>query len=566
MNYKCFKGNFTGISNVKDLVFNVGKYNFYNFYWSYIKITDINPIEEYIAENEKIGDYYHTKRIISKKSFFRPFYWETRKPEIIFKKDTFWIEYVNISFPKLKKRPEVFIPISEKNYFNEDLFEVVIKDVKIDSDSDTYHKKEFIELTGTIYFKIKLPEVKKIVQPISPQIGTNRSEKIIEVNPNHKTVFENSSISHENTSNENNFESIIKPQPINTFFPNFSSKFLGIFFGVILWLVLLAFFNLILPQYFIFALIGAIGWIISRFLNSSALKTVFNIIFAALFLVFLSNLLSNNGSMIDPTVPKKDGNIKVNTPKEKKSKTGDDSDYEITKEINWYDFITNKYGVKYNTYVKSFFETQKNHNLVDEKIRNTSSNALNYYNKLYRNLEQFDNEKTDSIVNLLKEKAAAKKLNSIQTAEMVVTFIQEIPYVLVHENSCQNIVQSESRNSFIVEYHQHKKPCLPNIAGGVQSPYEFLHNLKGDCDTRSLLGYTILKKLNISTSIWISEAYGHSILGVGLPVGNGVYKTINGINHYGVELTSKGFRLGMIAPQQRDMSNWDIALYSNTFK
>jgi hypothetical protein len=64
----------------------------------------------------------------------------------------------------------------------------------------------------------------------------------------------------------------------------------------------------------------------------------------------------------------------------------------------------------------------------------------------------------------------------------------------------------------------------------------------------------------------VSEAYGHSILGVGLPVGNGVYKTIKGLNHYGVELTNKGFRLGMIAPQQRDMSNWDIALYSNTFK
>jgi hypothetical protein len=32
------------------------------------------------------------------------------------------------------------------------------------------------------------------------------------------------------------------------------------------------------------------------------------------------------------------------------------------------------------------------------------------------------------------------------------------------------------------------------------------------------------------------------------------------------KLTNKGFRLGMIAPQQRDMSNWDIALYSNTFK
>jgi hypothetical protein len=149
---------------------------------------------------------------------------------------------------------------------------------------------------------------------------------------------------------------------------------------------------------------------------------------------------------------------------------------------------------------------------------------------------------------------------------MVVTFIQEIPYVLVHQNSCQQIMQSEKEGSFIVTYHQDKKPCLPNIPGGVQSPYEFLHNLKGDCDTRSLLGYAILKKMNISASVWVSQAYGHSILGVGLPVGNGVSKNVNGLNHYGVELTNKGFRLGVISPQQRDMSNWDIALYFNNFK
>jgi len=107
------------------------------------------------------------------------------------------------------------------------------------------------------------------------------------------------------------------------------------------------------------------------------------------------------------------------------------------------------------------------------------------------------------------------------------------------------------------------KPCLPNIPGGVQSPYEFAHNLMGDCDTRSLLGYTILKKLGIPCSLWVSEAYGHSVLGVGLPIGNGTYKQINGIRHYPTELTAKGFRLGMIAPEQQNMSNWDITLFFN---
>jgi hypothetical protein len=68
------------------------------------------------------------------------------------------------------------------------------------------------------------------------------------------------------------------------------------------------------------------------------------------------------------------------------------------------------------------------------------------------------------------------------------------------------------------------------------------------------MAYTILKKLGIPCSIWISETYGHSIVGVGLPVGAGSYKEINGMKHYATELTAKRFRLGMISPEQQNMS------------
>jgi hypothetical protein len=152
-------------------------------------------------------------------------------------------------------------------------------------------------------------------------------------------------------------------------------------------------------------------------------------------------------------------------------------------------------------------------------------------------------------------------MNATETAEMVITFIQEIPYCLVHEESCQKAIKSG--DDFMVSYHQQNKPCLPNIIGGVQSPYEFLHNLKGDCDTRSLLGFSILRELNIASSIWVSEIYGHSILGVGVPVGYGIHKEINGKSHYGVELTAKGYRLGMVAPENNNSNNWNITTYFN---
>lgn len=568
MNYKYYKGDFTGLSSKKDSVLSIGKHNFYDFNWSYIQIKNINEIEAYEVEKEKIGDYYYSDIIKPKKCFHWPFYLQSvhsRKFEIKYKKDYFWIEYVSVFLPKIKKRTEVFISVNEENYFNDNLNDVLLKDIKLKEDSNLYVKKEFVELNGTIYFKIEIPEVKKpITTEFENNSGMNRSEKVVLSDD-----IDNTKIIEGDSTAKGSGNIIKDPikEPVGTF-PSVSRNWLSKIFGILFWLFLLSFFWLFLHQYFYFALFGAIGWLISRFLTNRFLKTAFNLIFGAVFLMFLATLFSNKGSLIDPTIPKKDGTIKISPPKQVKTDDSnfDDPDYEIEKEINWYDFITNKYGLKYITTVKSFFETQKNHSSVDKLYSKTSKNPISYFNKLYSNLEEFDNKKIDSIVKVLGKKATDKKLNQIQTAEMVVAFIQEIPYVLVHQNSCEQVMHSDKEDSFIVTYHQDKKPCLPNIPGGVQSPYEFLHNLKGDCDTRSLLGYAILKKMNISASVWVSQAYGHSILGVGLPVGNGVSKSINGLNHYGVELTSKGFRLGVISPQQRDMSNWNIALYFNNFK
>ena len=319
--------------------------------------------------------------------------------------------------------------------------------------------------------------------------------------------------------------------------------------------------------YFVLPAVAAIGWVLSRFSNNKTFRTIFGLLLLVFSLITLFLFISNSGNLIDPTVKKKDGNIKVEPPKAVKKPGSDsnDTDYLIGKNISWYDFISNSYQLKYNTSVQSFFETQKVHAAADQSFMKSSNNPLSYYHKLYKKLDELDNTKVDSIVKILGKKAKDKKLNPVQTAEMVITFIQEIPYVLVHQSSCQEIVKSEQSSSFLADYHAEGKPCLPNIPGGVQSPYEFLHNLKGDCDTRSLLGYTILRKLNISCSVWISQAYGHSILGVGVPAGNGSYKEVNETKHYGVELTNKGYRLGMIAPQQRDMNNWDIALFYNNY-
>ena len=84
--------------------------------------------------------------------------------------------------------------------------------------------------------------------------------------------------------------------------------------------------------------------------------------------------------------------------------------------------------------------------------------------------------------------------------------------------------------------------------------------MKGDCDTRSLLGFTILKELGIPASVWVSRAYGHSIMGVAVPAGGDNFKMVDGARHVGVEVTAKGFRIGMMAPDQTALQNWNVVL------
>jgi hypothetical protein len=224
--------------------------------------------------------------------------------------------------------------------------------------------------------------------------------------------------------------------------------------------------------------------------------------------------------------------------------------------VEWKDFSMRDYRARYTTASKEFENSVGNH----QNWRNMPvTDELLYFHDLYKDLCSFDRHKLDSLVDYFNARRRSKNLDPLATAEMVITFIQEIPYVLVHDGSC---IQASLNGGFMTEYHLQRKECLPNIVAGVQSPYQFAHNMKGDCDTRALLGYTLLDRLGISSSVWVSRAYGHSVLGVGLPVGSPNYKVVTGRRHYATELTVKGFRAGMLAPDHRNMNNWNVVLHN----
>lgn len=275
-------------------------------------------------------------------------------------------------------------------------------------------------------------------------------------------------------------------------------------------------------------------------------------------LFFLSGLLLL-GSFVDTSLflpdTRNDGNAKTEQVKR-------DGSEELANRhtITWQNPIaqgTNE--VTYYTGNVPYQDSFNAHQTVNQI--STELSPQQYWGQVYAKLLTEDYQKIDSLARVVVNVSKKRNYNTLETTEYLVSLIQEIPYVLVHDYSCQEVVNSSG--GFVREYHIKQKPCLPNIVAGVQSPYEFMHTLKGDCDTRSLLAHAVLRKLQISSSIWISNEFAHSIVGIGVPSTSKAKKVLNGVPHYGVELTAKGYRVGMISPQQMNMNYWDIALFKN---
>jgi len=315
-----------------------------------------------------------------------------------------------------------------------------------------------------------------------------------------------------------------------------------------------------LPVLGLISAILSVLWLISRWRTTFPMRSFYGWALLGLFLVFM---MMFRGALQSDFRPQEtdEGEVKQEKPEEylledEKSKM---KDYRHKKSITWFDFGKRSYHTDYTTTSLKFIQSKDIRDGL--KNRNLGNEQVSYMATLYSELLSNDTPKLDSLVADLKNKAITKNLNALQTAEMVTTMVQEIDYVLVHANSCKQ--SSKEDGDFVRDYHRENKPCLPNTFAGVQSPYEFAHNLKGDCDTRTLLAHTLLTRLGISSSIWISTVYGHSVLGVGVPAGFGSYKEINGVKHYGVEITNKGFKIGMLVPEQRNMRNWIVTNYKN---
>lgn len=117
--------------------------------------------------------------------------------------------------------------------------------------------------------------------------------------------------------------------------------------------------------------------------------------------------------------------------------------------------------------------------------------------------------------------------DSMQTAELLVAFVQSIPYV------------------------------SPEDPFGLRPPTLTLAEKGGDCDTKSLLLHMMLAALGIDSVIISSTAHGHTMTAIALPV-HGTTFTHQGRRYAFTETTAVGSPIGYVTPELLKPNDWRV--------
>jgi hypothetical protein len=208
----------------------------------------------------------------------------------------------------------------------------------------------------------------------------------------------------------------------------------------------------------------------------------------------------------------------------------------------WYDHLYTKRSYS------GTFSVRKNDYYNSRSYKNKDASNVDSYAEFYANLIVKDADRLDLVMDELEKIYRTKNLTDRQFINVVVAFVQDIPYSLLTASDCSNHRSSEYS-------------CYSNITGGLYSPVEFMKNFHGDCDTRTVFLYTVLSSFGYDVIILNSEFYKHSILGVRL-TSSGKYKTVYGKRYYTWETTAEGYKLGMMPAECSNMYYWDVAIHS----
>lgn len=324
--------------------------------------------------------------------------------------------------------------------------------------------------------------------------------------------------------------------------------FLGFFL-----LILLPMFNPLTWLLILIALLLLLrnsGWFLNTIFRIGTLMLALFTL-AAIWSLFMGNNHNIQSNAID------DGQeiSTVRTEDNHNSETGNTSnekDQIISHYRVWNDYSGNRYEGELKIFLSDYQSAKNDHNEMNMRIQSEADWSV-IYNSILHN----DRDRINLVYSLFDSIRNVKKLDRSQFAEMIVSCIQDIPYYIILPNDCS--IQGQE-DPFVRNFlNENPNFCLGNISYGVQTPGEFLGNLKGDCDTRVAILFEIFNHYNYKVAILGSSQFRHSILGIELS-GEGLSKAHKGINYKMWETTSEGFRPGILAPEVSNLNYWNFYL------
>lgn len=216
-------------------------------------------------------------------------------------------------------------------------------------------------------------------------------------------------------------------------------------------------------------------------------------------------------------------------------------------------------GEKYDGYIKVKLSDLNSSSNFRNNI-NIAVNNQKQYNSIVSEINSFDQNRLNLLYIMFDSLKAKYQPDEFQFAEIITSCIQDIPYTLILQDDCDATLYNDE---FISNYLSNGGSCVGSVKFGLYSPIEFIGTLNGDCDTRTLLLYTVLDHYKYDVAMLSSDVYRHSLLGINLPY-KGVSKFVNGKRYVLWESTQLGAPPGVISKEISDIRFWNVSLISQS--
>lgn len=337
--------------------------------------------------------------------------------------------------------------------------------------------------------------------------------------------------------------------------------------GVIAWGIALLSLLILSPKFFGFCLLlVALGVLLYNIetVFSSASRIV-SFIGAGLLLLFLITAIRSFSGRENKYTPPKKKTASVKTtrgirkPAHAKDSVTAVPDSLITHFLKWNDYAGQSYEGSVSVSLAALRNANTSH-------RQMSRGFYQDIGDVYKTMLNYDSTQLHYLYETFDSIKFTNNLDEVAFSQVLVSAIQSLPYFLVVDKSCDDSYSDAFTRNYLANCKT--DCCIGNELFGVRSPAEFLSDLKGDCDTRSLLLYQVFRHYNYDVALLTSNYYRHAVIALAFtgPVNKpGLGITIGDKKYYMWETTSAGLDYGELPSSLNNLSYWDIRLLNKKY-